>query len=100
MKEYYQNKPKSGIKQTHPATKDDIIGQLEARIKEQAATIELLKQQLAVKDEQIATANRLADQAQQLDLTTHKQALPESKTEEKKEPNTHEKHGVLWWLTH
>ena len=45
MKEYYQNKPKSGIKQTHPATKDDIIGQLEARIKEQAATIELLKQQ-------------------------------------------------------
>ena len=54
MKKYYQNKPKSGVKQSHPATKDDIIEQLQARIKEQAATIELLKQQLTIKDEQIA----------------------------------------------
>ncbi|WP_318529355.1 MULTISPECIES: hypothetical protein [Lactobacillaceae] len=27
-----------------------------------------------MKDEQIATANKLADQAQQLDLTTHNQS--------------------------
>lgn len=73
MEEYYQNKPKTQEKQTYPATKDAIIDQLKARIEEQSATIDLLKQQLTVKDEQITTANRIADQAQQLDLTTHKQ---------------------------
>src|SRR5699024_11415877 len=81
MEEYYQNKPKKQEKQTYPATKDTIIEQLKAQIQEQAATIELLKQQLTVKDEQIATANKLADQAQQLDLTTHKQqkSLPQDR---------------------
>ncbi|WP_237763455.1 DUF536 domain-containing protein [Levilactobacillus brevis] len=49
---------------------------LQAQTKEQSAFIELLKQQLEVKDEQIATTNRIADQAQQLDLTTHKQSQP------------------------
>lgn len=44
--------------------KDDIIEQLQNRINEQSATIELLKQQSAVKDKQIATATRIADQAQ------------------------------------
>lgn len=99
MKKYYQNKPKSRVKQNRPATKDDIIEQLNARIKEQTATIELLKQQLTVKDEQIATATKIADQAQQLDLTTHNQqkTLPEQTL-----TNTNEssKHGWFWKLTH
>lgn len=98
MEEYYQDKPKTQEKQTSPATKDTIIEQLKAQIQEQTAIIELLKQQLTVKDEQIATANRLADQAQQLDLTTHKQAkLPQKASN--KETND-ERHGWLWKITH
>lgn len=98
MKKYYQNKPKSRVKQRRPATKDDIIEQLNARIKEQTATIELLKQQLTVKDEQIATANKIADQAQQLDLTTHNQqkSLPTKPRNER----TEDKKGLLWKLFH
>ena len=100
MEEYYQNKPKTQEKQTYPATKDAIIDQLKARIEEQAETIELLKQQLIVKDEQIATANRLADQAQQLDLTTHKQQhlLPEKSTSSESDKRMN--HGWWWKLTH
>lgn len=99
MEEYYQNKPKTQEKQTYPATKDAIIDQLKARIEEQADTIELLKQQLTVKDEQIATANRIADQAQQLDLTTHNQQkkLPEKLSNV---PNNNVKHNWWWKLTH
>lgn len=74
MEEYYQSKPKSPEKTTYAITKDAIIDQLKVQIQEQTATIELLKQQLTIKDEQIATANKLADQAQQLDLTTHNQS--------------------------
>ena len=99
MKKYYQNKPKSKVNQSHLATKDDIIYQLQARIKEQSATIELLKEQLKVKDEQIATATKIADQAQQLDLTTHKQqkSLPaQPLAKHSKEDN----HGWFWKLTH
>ena len=76
--------------------KDAIIDQLKARIEEQAEIIELLKQQLTVKDEQIATANRIADQAQQLDLTTHNQAKLPQKTLKKEQSN--ERHGWLWLL--
>lgn len=99
MKKYYQNKPKSSLKQSRPATKDDIIEQLQARIKDQIATIEVLKRQLNVKDEQIANAIRLADQAQQLDLTTHKQQkdLPEKLSNV---PNKNVKHNWWWKLTH
>ena len=103
MKSYYQNKPKSGIKQAHPATKDDIIRQLEARIKEQAATIELLKQQLTVKDEQIATATKIADQAQKLDLTTHNQRnliSAEDSNHKSSITNKESQHGALWKLFH
>lgn len=98
MKKYYQNKPKSRVKQSRPVTKDDIIEQLQARIKEQTTTIELLKQQLIIKDEQIATANKLADQAQQLDLTTHKQqrSLPQPLDS----PKANTEHGWFWRLTH
>ncbi|WNY95793.1 hypothetical protein [Limosilactobacillus fermentum] len=47
---------------SNPIGKDNVIEQLKARVKDQSAMIELLKQQLSVKDEQIASANRLADQ--------------------------------------
>lgn len=100
MKKYYQNKPKGGVKQGHSVTKDDIIKQLQARIEDQTATIELLKHQLNVKDEQISAANRIADQAQQLDLTTHKQqkALPAKPNEPMN--NNLETHNWLWKLFH
>lgn len=98
MKKHYQNKPKTTIKQSHTVTKDDIIEQLKNRINEQSATIELLKEQLTVKDKQIATANRIADQAQQLDLTTHKQQkIPEQISNEHTASN---KHGFWWRVTH
>ena len=98
MEEYYQDKPKTQEKQTYPATKDTIIEQLKAQIKEQAAIIELLKQQLTIKDEQITTANKLADQAQQLDLTTHKQQKSLPQLLDNPEENT--KHGWFWKLIH
>lgn len=99
LKEHYKNKPKSNLKRQQ-TTKDDIIDQLQARIKEQSSTIELLKEQLNVKDDQIATANRIADQAQQLDLTTHNQqkSLPIDSNDE--QINTQEKHSWIWRLFH
>lgn len=86
LKKHYFSKSKSSLKQRQ-ITKDDVITQLKARINEQSAIIDLLKQQLAVKDEQIATANRIADQAQQLDLTTHQQAKNKTKIIETKSAN-------------
>lgn len=100
MEEHYQNKPKTQEKQTYSTTKDAIIDQLKARIEEQSATIDLLKQQLTVKDEQIATANRIADQAQQLDLTTHKQTQPNLPQKVTAKSANEEKHGWLWRITH
>ena len=69
---------------------------LQAQTKEQSAFIELLKQQLEVKDEQIATTNRIADQAQQLDLTTHKQSQPSLPQQTEPEHPHNKKHGLLW----
>lgn len=77
-----------------------LIEQLKIRLSEKQnqindlrQTIELLQKQLVVKDEQIATATRIADQAQQLDLTTHKQQeLPENQV--KKGTTKQKKH---WW---
>lgn len=97
IKSYYRDK---GEKQSEasstykPATKDDVIAELRARIDELMAINELLRDELKVKNRQIDDAIRLADQAQQLDLTTHKQQeLPESvkTTEEKPEKKKH------WW---
>lgn len=99
MKKHYQFKPKTGVKQHKNATKDDIINQLTARVNEQAEIIKLLKKQLTIKDEQIATANKIADQAQQLDLTTHRQqkSLPE---EPQANHSKDDNHGWFWKLTH
>lgn len=77
IRSYYKDKSE---KQTSSdkATKDDIISELRSRIDELTATNELLRQELDVKNKQIDSAIRLADQAQQLDLTTHQQKnLPE-----------------------
>ena len=99
MKKYYQFKPNSEVKQHKNATKDDIINQLTARVNEQAEIIKLLKKQLTIKDEQIATANKLADQAQQLDLTTHQQqkSLPAKLP---KEETYNIGHSFFWKIFH
>lgn len=99
MKKYYQFKPNSEVKQHKNATKDDIINQLTARVNEQAEIIKLLKKQLTIKDEQIATANKLADQAQQLDLTTHQQqkSLPAKLP---KEETDNIGHSFFWKIFH
>ena len=85
MKKYYQFKPNSEVKQHKNATKDDIINQL--------------TKQLTIKDEQIATANKLADQAQQLDLTTHQQqkSLPAKLP---KEETDNIGHSFFWKIFH
>ena len=97
MKKHYQFKPNTGVKQHKNATKDDIINQLTARVNEQAEIIKLLKKQLTIKDEQIATANRIADQAQKLDLTTHKQQKLLPTADDAKDTS---KHGWLYRITH
>lgn len=97
IKSYYQSKDEKQSEASSnykPATKDDVIAELRARIDELMATNELLRDELKVKNRQIDDAIRLADQAQQLDLTTHKQQeLPESvkTTEEKPEKKKR------WW---
>lgn len=104
--EHYHKKPKTEAKTTK-TTKDDVINTQQRLIDEQARTIDLLREQLAVKDKQIETANRLADQAQKLDLTTHQQQQKElpknvsnSEDEKQTETKTSEHHGFFWKLTH
>lgn len=103
---HYHKKPKTETKTTN-STKDDVINTQQRLIDEQARTINLLREQLAVKDKQIETANRLADQAQKLDLTTHQQQQKElpkdvsvTNDESKTETKINEHHGLWWKLTH
>lgn len=96
IKSYYQRKNEKQQEASYeyrPATKDDVIDELRARIRDLTATNELLRGELKVKNEQIADAVRLADQAQRLDLTTHKQKVlpePEVKTTEVKNKSEHD----------
>lgn len=69
LKDHYNSKPKPNLNHQQ-TTKDDVIEQLQARIKEQSSTIELLKEQLNVKDDQIGNMQKLMDQNQQLLLNT------------------------------
>lgn len=72
-----------GEDKTEKRENDDSINQLLLdRIREQSKMLDMLNeqlkikdQQLAAKDKQIETASRLADQAQQLDLSTHNNQL-------------------------
>lgn len=88
LKEHYEssrNKVKSEVKST---TKDKLIEEQKERIADLQAQIEFLQKQIEVKDQQIKLASQLADQAQKLDLTTHRQQIeaPETvKTEVKSE---------------
>lgn len=96
IKSYYQRKnekQQEASSEHRPATKDDVIDELRARIRDLQATNELLRGELKVKNEQIADAIRLADQAQQLDLTTHSQKVlpePEVKTTEVEAKTEHD----------
>lgn len=75
LKEHYENsrnKVKSEVKST---TKDQLIEEQRKRIADLQTQIQFLQAQIEVKDEQIKLASQLADQAQKLDLTTHKQQL-------------------------
>ena len=96
IRSYYQRKSEKQREASsdHRApTKDDIIDELRARIRDLQATNELLRGELKVKNEQIADAVRLADQAQRLDLTTHNQKVlpePEVKTTEVKDGVEHD----------
>ena len=96
IKSYYQRKSEKQQEASsdHRApTKDDIIDELRARIRDLTATNELLRGELKVKNDQIADAIQLANQAQQLDLTTHKQKVlpePEVKTTEVKDASEHD----------
>lgn len=75
LKKHYEgsrNKVKSEIKST---TKDQLIEEQRERIADLQKQIEFLQTQIEVKDEQIKSASQLADQAQKLDLTTHKQQI-------------------------
>lgn len=88
LKEHYEgsrNKVKTEVKST---TKDKLIEEQKERIADLQAQIEFLQKQIEVKDQQIKLASQLADQAQKLDLTTHRQQIeaPETvKTEVKSE---------------
>lgn len=62
---------------------------LQAHIKELQEEVTTLKEQLKIKDEQIKTANRLADQAQQLNALDKKE-LP-------KPQESHQQKKKHWW---
>lgn len=78
ISEYYRKtaeKPENEIPKTaENAVSGDMVALLQT-------TIETLREQLAVKDRQIAELTRLADQAQALHAGTIKQALPEGGAE-------------------
>lgn len=98
IRSYYKDKSEKQTSSDNyrPATKDDIISELRSRIDELTATNELLRQELDVKNKQIDSAIRLADQAQQLDLTTHQQkGLPE-KVDKATVEETNEKKKSFW----
>lgn len=96
IKSYYQHKNEKQQEASYeyrPATKDDVIDELRARVRDLQATNELLRNELKVKNDQISDAIRLADQAQKLDLTTHNQKVlpePEVKTTEVKDASEHD----------
>lgn len=96
IKSYYQRKSEKqqeASSEHRPATKDDVIDELRARVRDLQATNELLRNELKVKNDQISDAIRLADQAQKLDLTTHNQKVlpePEVKTTEIRDASEHD----------
>lgn len=84
----------SAIKRTVPTATELLqnqVEQLQEQIKQLKEEIQILNNQLKIKDEQIKTANKLADQAQQLNRLDKKE-LP--KPEQIKDKVPRKKH---WW---
>lgn len=84
----------SAIKRTVPTATELLqnqVEQLQEQIKQLKEEIQILNNQLKIKDEQIKTANKLADQAQQLNRLDKKE-LP--KPEQIKDEVPRKKH---WW---
>lgn len=100
--EHYRSKSKTNAKTSSRPTQLDLLDSLRELVKQQTSEIEVLRHQLDVKDRQIEILQRLVDQAQKLDLTTHKQSEPnrllETKTETKRA--TTDSHGLLYKLFH
>lgn len=66
IRSYYQRKSEKqqeASSEHRPATKDDVIDELRARVRDLQTTNELLRNELKVKNDQISDAIRLADQA-------------------------------------
>lgn len=104
FKKSHNNKKDKDSKQDKT---DKLIAEKDARISALTDEIELLKNQLKVKDDQIRVANQLADQAQKLNLAdkpqlTHaKTEINETKevtpdTSDKKEKTSSEEEHKSW----
>jgi predicted ArsR family transcriptional regulator len=78
VSEKYRKSPQSSENQLPKTGENQVSGDMVALLQ---ATIETLREQLAVKDRQIEHLTRLADQAQALHAGTIKQALPEGGVE-------------------
>lgn len=93
LKSEIKSNKATAIKRTVPTATELLqnqVEQLQEQIKQLKDEIQILNNQLKIKDEQIKTANKIADQAQQLNRLD-KTELPEPKIEDKPEKKKH------WW---
>lgn len=100
--DYYQSKSKTDTKTSTRPTQMDMVKNLQRLVDQQQGEIEVLRHQLDVKDRQIEILQQLVNQAQQLDLTTHKQSdtkLLETKTKTEQSPSD-DNHGFFYKLFH
>lgn len=85
---------------TKPDAKEALMQEKNARIKALSEEVEFLKSQLAIKDQQIDTANRLADQAQKLNLADKPQLMhkdsDETSSEKLDSDKKTDKHWYSW----
>lgn len=99
--DYYQSKSNTDTKTSTRPTQADMLESLQRLVDQQTSEIEVLRHQLDVKDRQIEILQQLVDQAQKLDLTTHKQSdtkLLETKTKTEQSPA--DNHSFLYKLFH
>lgn len=99
--DYYQSKSNTDTKMSTRPTQADMLESLQRLVDQQTSEIEVLRHQLDVKDRQIEILQQLVDQAQKLDLTTHKQSdtkLLETKTKTEQSPA--DNHSFLYKLFH
>lgn len=99
--DYYQSKSNTDTKTSTRPTQADMLESLQRLVDQQTSEIEVLRHQLDVKDRQIEILQQLVDQAQKLDLTTHRQSdtkLLETKTKTEQSPT--DNHSFLYKLFH